>query len=161
MHFHWPLLSTAPIIKAMLFAMCMPRVLAFCSHSQGTKAAAWTCARGVCALKSSSYTCHQQAWLGIASCTDFLIVSILRAGVYYVVTIIKARDCQSTLWLVCTTVANLSCVSSLCPSPLVALSCHSAILYLNLFNCPKIQNWSQLSLFCCTALFASRRERKH
>ena len=38
----------------MILAMRMPKLLDFCSHSEGTKAATWTCARGVCALKSSS-----------------------------------------------------------------------------------------------------------
>ena len=52
-HFSWPLLSTTPTDNAMLRAMRMPKLLAFCSRSEA-KAAAWTCARGVCAPMSSS-----------------------------------------------------------------------------------------------------------
>ena len=49
--FHCPLLSTTPTINAMLLAMRMPKLLAFCSHSEAKVA----CARGVCAPKSSSF----------------------------------------------------------------------------------------------------------
>ena len=42
-----------PSMPCSLLCAC-PNMLAFCSHSQGTKAAAWTCVCGVCAIKSSS-----------------------------------------------------------------------------------------------------------
>ena len=66
-HSHQPHPLSMP---CSLLCACMPKLLAFCSDScsEGTKAAAWTCARRVCALKSSSW--QEDCFGGLHSLKD-------------------------------------------------------------------------------------------